>query len=370
MRSVKSRQMRYGYTTGSCATAATSAALKALLTQEPQEFVKIALPSGGCVDFVIEECVVTSDIALCGVRKDAGDDPDVTNGLVIRSEVRLMENLAHGEVLFLQGDGVGKVTLSGLGVRVGEPAVNPVPRHMIMNAARSLLEKFQVEGGVAVTLSVPGGRQVAKKTMNEKVGVVGGLSIIGTSGIVVPYSGEAYIESIRCALQVALHNGCREVAITSGGRSEKILKRLYPELPDMAFVHYGNRIGKTLEMIREYGSFEKVSAGVMLAKATKLAQGELDTSSRNVPVNRDFIAGLAEKAGYDSDTCRKVLDVTLIRNITEIIPFRKGEPLYRELSRECYRVCSRLVPGMQLTFVLMNMAGSCVTRNSLEDHPA
>ena len=364
MQSSNSQQLRYGYTTGSCATAATTAALRALLTKKPQGSVKITLPAGGCADFIVEECVIMPDSVLCGVRKDAGDDPDVTNGLIIRSEVRLVKNLAHGDVLFLPGEGVGKVTLSGLGIPVGEPAVNPVPRLEIMNAVRSLLKDVPVEGGVAVTLSVPGGKQIAKKTMNERMGVVDGLSIIGTSGIVVPYSEEAYIESIRRSLRVALHNGCLQVAAVSGARSEKHLKRFLPELPDMAFIHYGNRIGKTLEMINEYESFESVTMGVMLAKASKLAQGELDTSSRSVPVNRKFMADLADKAGYSSDICRKILDVTLIRNITEIVPFKSDEPLYQELSRECYRVCNRLVLEMQLTFVLMNMEGISIVCSS------
>lgn len=367
MRNTDSQKPRHGYTTGSCATAATTAALMALLTQQSQESVTITLPSGACAGFLVEECELMPESALCGVRKDAGDDPDVTNGMIVRSEVRFMRGLAHGDVLFLQGEGVGKVTLSGLGIPVGEPAVNPVPRRMITGCVRALLKKHRVEGGVAVTLSVPGGKHVAKKTMNEKVGVVDGLSIIGTSGIVVPYSKEAYIESIRRALQIASHNGCREVAAVSGARSEKYLKKLLPDLPDMAFVHYGNRIGKTLEIINECQNFENVTTGVMLAKATKLAQGELDTSSRNVPVNRKFIADLAAKAGYSSGTCRKILDVTLVRNVSGIVPFRKEEPLYRELARACYRVCSCLVPEMQLTFVLMNIEGVCITWNSLKD---
>ncbi|PWW83276.1 cobalamin biosynthesis protein CbiD [Prosthecochloris marina] len=367
MQENEAQRLRYGYTTGSCATAATVAALSALLNQEAQQTVTIVLPSEDSATFTVEECFVDSRGALCGVRKDAGDDPDVTDGLIIRSEVTIRKDIPRGTVLFLQGEGVGRVTLSGLGIPVGEPAVNPVPRHMIMRAVRSLLKKYRVEGGVAVTLSIPGGKEVAKRTMNEKVGVVDGLSIIGTSGIVVPYSEEAYIESIRRSLRVALYSGCRDVAIVAGARSEKHLKKLLPDFPDQAFVHYGNRIGVTLEIIRECAGFESVTVSVMLAKATKLAQGELDLSSRNVAVNRDFIAGLARSAGYDNDICHSLLDISLVRNIVKSIPFRKGEPFYRELSRECYRVCGRLVPGIRLAFVLMNSDGICIVRNALDE---
>ena len=360
MQGTDKQQLRYGYTTGSCATAATVAALSALLSREVQENVTITLPSEKAAFFSVDECIMTPESACCGVRKDAGDDPDVTNGLIIRSEVRLREDIPWGTVLFLKGEGVGRVTLSGLGIPVGGPAVNPVPRHMIIGAVRSLLKKYRVEGGVAVTLSIPGGENVAKKTMNEKIGVVGGLSIIGTSGIVVPYSEEAYIESIRRALQVASSNSYREIVTISGARNEKYLKKLFPALPGPAFIHYGNRLGKTLEMIRECNRFESVTVGVMLVKATKLAQGELDMSSRNVPLNRDFIATLAEKTGYNSDICRQIRDLSLIRNLTEIIPFRKEEPFYHELAKSCYSVCSRLVTGARLTFVLSNIEGVCI----------
>ena len=360
MQNTDKQHLKYGYTTGSCATAATVAALNALLKQEAQENVMIALPSGDSAVFTVDECIVTPQSAYCGVRKDAGDDPDVTNGLIIRSDVRLREDIPRGTVLFLKGEGVGRVTLSGLGIPVGGPAVNPVPRRMIIGAVRSLLKKFRVEGGVAVTLSVPGGEEVAKKTLNEKMGVVGGLSIIGTSGIVVPYSEEAYSESIRRALQVASSNGCREIVTISGARNERYLKKLFPAVPDPAFIHYGNRLGETLEMIRECNRFESVTVGVMLAKATKLAQGVLDMSSRNVSLNRNFIALLAEKTGYNSDVCHQIRDLSLIRNVTEIIPFRKEEPFYKELARECYSVCSRFVAGARITFVLSNIEGVCI----------
>ncbi len=355
------REPRTGYTTGTCATAATAAALKALLRQEHQKSVSITLSTADTAVFPVEECFLSAGSARCGVRKDAGDDPDVTNGLIICSDVSLRKDIPKGEIVFLKGEGVGTVTLSGLGIPVGEPAVNPVPREMIARAVRLLLKDYRIDGGVSVTLSIPGGEGVAKKTMNEKLGVTGGLSIIGTSGIVIPYSEEAYLESIRRSLDVAASNGCRDIVTISGRRNEKHLKKLFPLFPDPAFIHYGNRLGQTLEMMREYQSFESVAVGVMLAKATKLAQGELDMSSRNVPLNRDYIASLAEKTGYDIDVCRRIHDLRLVRNIAEIIPFRKEEPFYRELARECYTVTSRYVEkGVRFTFVLSNIEGDCI----------
>ncbi len=352
--------LRYGYTTGSCATAAAKAALQALITGMFPEKVKIFLPDGSTAFFLPEQCRLGSGLSRCCVRKDAGDDPDVTNGLSICCEVETDRSLKDGYVVFLKGPGVGEVTLPGLGIDVGEPAVNPVPREMIRQHLQSLLEEYGVKGGVRVRVSVPGGEEVALKTLNRRVGVRGGISIIGTSGRVVPYSEEAFIGSIARMVQVARQNGTRELVVTAGIRSENMLKPFFPSLPDTAFIHYGNRIGSTLELILHADGFDRVTVGVMLAKATKLAQGELDLSSRTAALDREFITGFIRGAGYGEKVVRRASRIELVRSLVDIIPFCCAEPFYRKLAESCRNVCRKSFPAGDLSFVLISMNDGCI----------
>ncbi|ASQ90366.1 hypothetical protein CHL67_04995 [Prosthecochloris sp. GSB1] len=347
------RELRRGYTTGACATAAATAALRTLLSGAQQDTVVVTLPDGEEVWFRTECCGLHGDGAKSCVRKDAGDDPDVTNGMLVCGEVVLDASLPDGHVVFLKGEGIGEVTLPGLGVEVGEPAINPVPRAMIGSAVRGLLVQYGVRGGVRVTVSVPGGEALARKTLNGRVGVRGGLSIIGTSGRVIPYSEEAFLDSTARMVQVARQSGARELVVTAGIRSEKLLKPFFSFLPDTAFIHYGNRIGSTLELIGEENGFSRVTVGVMLAKATKLAQGEHDLSSRNVDLNRDFIAGLVRDAGYGEELVHRAGRLELVRALVDIIPFGSAEPFYRELAVSCRNVCRSCLPSGNLTFVLI-----------------
>ncbi len=354
------RGLRTGYTTGACAAAATKASLSMLLCSIFNNNVSIALPGGEIAIFAATLLSHSGTKAVTCVKKDGGDDPDVTSGLSICSEVSLRPDLQDGTVLFLHGEGVGTVTLAGLGIPLGDPAINPVPRTMITGVVRTLLDRYGVSGGASVRISVPGGAALAEKTMNARLGVLGGISIIGTSGIVVPYSGQAYLDSIRRALQVAAENGCRELAISAGARSENALRSVFPGLPEQAFIHYGNRIGKTLEMIGDIGGFERVVVGVMLAKSTKLAQGELDLSSRSVGLDREFIAGLAAKTGYPESTGESIMERELVRSVVELIPFRAHEPFYRELAEACRSTCASVIPSIGLTFVLISQEHGCI----------
>ena len=182
------------------------------------------------------------------MTKDAGDDPDVTNGYTILSTVSLTD--APG-VHFLPGEGVGTVTLPGIGIPVGEPAINQTPRRMITNEVKQLLHSHGLHSGVAVRISVPGGSELAQKTFNPKLGIIGGISIIGTSGIVRPFSSEAFVNSIRKEIQVARALGCTDIVINSGAKSENYLRTRFPDLPPQAFIHYGNYIGETLRLAEE-----------------------------------------------------------------------------------------------------------------------
>ncbi|MBO8093162.1 MAG: cobalt-precorrin-5B (C(1))-methyltransferase [Prosthecochloris sp.] len=357
--------MKTGFTTGTCAAAAARAALHTLVTGTSPPEVELGLPDGSRFRFVPEECEFSGSTARCCVRKDAGDDPDVTDGMLVCCRVQLDTSLQDGEVLFFRGEGVGLVTLPGLGIEVGGPAINPVPRAMVRQAVAEVMKDHGVKGGVNVTVSIPGGEEIARKTLNERVGVTGGLSIIGTSGRVIPYSEEAYLESVARMLRVARHACCGELVLTAGVRSEQLLRPLFPSLPDTAFLHYGNRIGSVLKLLRDEEWVRRVTVGVMLAKATKLAAGEPDLSSRTVELDREFISSLVRDAGYGEDIISRAGRLQLVRSLVDIIPFSANEPFYRLLAERCWGVCSSFLPPVELRFVLLSMENGFIDHDGV-----
>jgi len=354
------KPLRTGYTTGTCAAAATKAAVIALLEGAAPDSVTITLPSGKVASFGIVSYRAEQGRARCGVRKFAGDDPDVTHGLLIVSEVALLAGGEPGEVRFLQGEGVGRVTLPGLEIPPGEPAINPVPRRMIRECLALELRQRGLGHAVEVTISAPGGEAVARKTMNERLGITGGISILGTSGEVLPYSMEAWLMSIRQSIAVAAANGSTTIALTSGLRSERHLRALFPDLPELACIHYGNAIRRSLEMAHEHGGFSRVIVGVMLAKATKLAQGQADLSSRVVPLDPRWLANLATDLGYSPAIMSQLADLRLVRNVTDLIAFTSDEPLYPAIANACRKACEQWIPDVPLTFALFDMEGRAV----------
>ncbi|RYY21417.1 MAG: cobalt-precorrin-5B (C(1))-methyltransferase [Cytophagaceae bacterium] len=341
LRPVPDGPLRSGYTTGACATACTKAALLALLGQQPVREVSITLPGGEDVPFTITQCTYNQQEACCATLKDAGDDPDVTHGAEISVTIALTD---AGEVLFLPGAGVGTVTLPGLAIAVGEPAINPVPRQMMRAVVAEVLAEFGEASGVAIRVAVAGGEQLALKTLNGRLGIMGGISILGTTGIVKPFSAEAYVASIVQGIDVALANGLTEVVINSGGRSEKLLRRLFPHLPALGFIQYGNWIGETLDKLTTT-SLASFTMGIMLGKAVKLAQGALNTHSQQSSWDRDWVTGLACTAGYSAAQCAAIAQLTMAGNLTEVFPFVPGEPFYAELARRCAAVVHAATGG-------------------------
>ena len=350
--------LRSGYTTGACATACSKAALLALLTQQAVTQVTIMLPAGEQVAFNISSCALSPIESSCTTQKDAGDDPDVTHGAIIGAKVCLNDT---GDIRFLQGKGVGTVTLPGLAIGVGEPAINPVPRQMIEKACRKVLVEQGLERkGVDVTIFVEEGEKIAKRTLNERLGILGGISILGTTGIVTPFSASSYIASIRQGIDVALANGSQELVINSGARSEKYLKDLFPHLPDYSFIHYGNWIGETLQKIAER-PIKKVSMGIMLGKAVKLAEGQLDTHSSKNSWNKEFIHGLASAAGYPEAILNPILALNMAGRLPELFTFTAAEPFYQRLMEACFRTCRQTAPNVELVLYLINKDGAYLT---------
>lgn len=321
--------------------------LEGLLSRIPQHSATITLPDGETVTLPVSSCVLTKDSCTCGVTKDAGDDPDVTNGYTIFSTVSLTDIPG---VRFLPGEGVGTVTLPGIGIPVGDPAINPTPRRMITGEIERLLRTHGTLSGVSVRISVPGGSELAQKTFNPKLGITGGISIIGTSGIVRPFSSEAFVNSIHKEIQVARALGCTELVINSGAKSENYLRSRFPHLPPQAFVHYGNYIGDTLRLAEEEG-ITHLTMGIMIGKAVKLAEGHLDTHSRNVIMNRDFIATLARESHCSPESVARIAGITLARELWEL--FADTPAFFALLVDRCLAVCRPLLPHASLDIMLV-----------------
>lgn len=355
-------ELRTGYTTGSCATAATKAALTSLLSNEEQEKVSITLPSGEQIFIPIESTIIDEESASTTVLKDAGDDPDVTHGRAIVSTVSL--NLEHKGVRFLQGKGVGKITLPGLGIAIGEPAINSTPRQMMKREIYKVLRHHEdrlpqgLKTGVDVTISVPDGEELAQKTFNPRLGIVGGISIIGTSGIVKPFSSDAFIGSIKREMGVAKALGCNHVIINSGAKSERFVKQEYSTRPDNAFIQYGNFIGEAIKAASDQG-FEKITMGVMLGKAVKLAEGSLDTHSKKVVMNKEFLKEMAQEAGCEAPVLADIDGITMARQLWEIIP-KEHNSFFDIVLQKCWQVCSPLFPNGKLEVFLISDEGEVI----------
>lgn len=339
--------LKSGYTTGSCACAASKAALLTLLTGRPLQKVQITLPCGEEVEFPVFRTEKRQHEVSCTVLKDAGDDPDVTHGKEICAAIMLSDMPG---VQFRAGKGVGTITLPGLGLQAGEPAINPVPRKMMIAEITKILDTHHLSQGVIVEISVPGGEELALKTFNPKLGIVGGISIIGTSGVVRPFSSEAFVETIHKEIQVARALGCRHIVINSGAKSEKILRQQYPDLLPQAFIHYGNYIGDTLKMAEEEG-IEKITMGIMIGKAVKLAEGNPDTHSRNVVMNPAFIVGLATEAGCPQEIAEQIQQITLARELWTLLP--ADHPFFSLLAQKCREVCQAFLQHSLLELILI-----------------
>ena len=353
--------LRSGFTTGACATAAAKAALVALLSRTEQTVSCITLPSGEKITLPVAATEWGDNTAMCTVIKDSGDDPDVTNGCSVIARIELQAGQSPAPViLFRGGEGVGTVTLPGLGLEIGGPAINATPRRLMTGELTAVLEENGLSGKikeVVVTISVPGGKELAARTFNPKLGIVGGISIIGTSGIVRPFSNDAFIASIRKEAEVAKAIGCSRLVINSGAKSEAYLaERFSEELPPQMFVHYGNFIGETLKIAAEL-QFDEVIMGIMIGKAVKLAEGALDTHSKKVVMNKSFLKGLAGEAGCQPESVQKIDSLTLARELWELFSKAEQQRFFPLLLQKCWEHCAPLLPDGKLSVLLISESG-------------
>lgn len=329
--------LRTGYTTGTCATAATKAALIALLTNTIPKEVTVTLPKGDKAALPVKECMIKDGYAECTVIKDAGDDPDVTDGAEIVSRVEFTDSI--GSIDVQGGKGVGIVTKPGLGLEIGKPAINPVPMRMIINAVNEVACEVLKSKGVRVTISVPKGEEIAKKTDNPRLGIVGGISILGTTGIVIPYSTASFAASIRQAIEVTIATGNDTVVFTTGGRSEEFVRNVLGyALPEHCFIQMGDFVAYSARTAAAKGIKRIVVAG-FIGKLSKAAKGIRQTHVKGSKVDMEFLASIARELNVDDATVEEIRNANTARHVMEIV-MSKGIRGY--FDRVCMLVCERI----------------------------
>lgn len=305
--------LRTGFTTGACAAAAAKAAARALLRGERLVTIETTLPNRMRVAFPVQRCERVGARAIASVVKDAGDDPDCTHGAELVAEVELR---VEPGILIEGGPGVATVTKPGLGLDVGTPAINPVPRQNIREMVEEELAGSPFRGALVV-IRVPGGEEMAKKTTNARLGLLGGISILGTTGLVLPYSTAAWKASVRQEIDVAATCGLRELVLTTGGKSEQYAMALFPHLPEQAFVQAGDFIGVGLRQCARRNVRRVIVVG-MIGKLSKMAKGRLQTHAAGSEVDMEFLASLAAELGGDATLVSSVRGANTARHVLEL----------------------------------------------------
>ena len=324
------RGTRTGFTTGACAAAAARAAVLGLAGGAVPDDIESLLPNGTRVRFTVHDGRTDGQRAHAMVVKFAGDDPDCTDGAHLTVDLRLLPGRA-GEVTYVAGDGVGTVTMKGLGLEVGGPAINPVPRRNIADNLREAAPALLAAHGIEVTISVPDGQVMAKKTTNARLGILGGISILGTTGIVKPYSTAAWRASVVQGVQVAATAGHGIVALTTGGRTETFamttLRAERPELPSASFVQMGDFLRYALDEAVAQG-IQLVVLAVMVGKLTKIAQGETITHANRSEVDTDLVAEIGRRIGASAEDCAAMAAAETARFGAELMVERGLGPAF------------------------------------------
>jgi cobalt-precorrin-5B (C1)-methyltransferase len=350
---------REGYTTGACAAAGVQAACRLLECDERPEVIEVPSPLGFNLRIPINRLVYADGATTAGVIKDGGDDPDVTHGAEILVTVRRVEEPG---VHICGGPGVGTVTQPGLELPPGSPAINPVPRRMIVEGVAIALGTERPSPGVEVTVAIPGGEELAKKTLNARIGILGGLSILGTTGVVRPMSTASWRASVVQSIDVAAANSLTHIVLTTGGRSERFAEALYPELPEMAFVQMGIFTGESLKRAVDRG-VPRVSVCGMIGKIAKLAAGQMQTHVAGGGVDVAFLADLARAAGAPIDLVAAIAEANTARHVEELIDAAGFSAFYRHVAERAASACNaRVGRRLDLEMVLFDFDGRVLAR--------
>lgn len=332
-------ELRRGWTTGACATAATKAALMRLWGGAFPGEVTITLPRGETPTFPLAHCAAAEGWAEAGITKDAGDDPDVTHGALVIARVQV----SLGGVCFRAGEGVGTVTKQGLPIPPGAPAINPVPRQMMQGVVEELAASYGHPADIEITVSVPGGAELALKTWNPRLGIEGGLSILGTTGIVRPFSCAAWIASIHRGIDVARANGLTHVAGCTGSTSERVVQGLHG-LSDHAMLDMGDFVGGMVKYLAKH-PVPRLTIGGGIGKITKLAQGAWDLHSSRSQVN---LAALSRQHGVDVTSANTALEASA----------RIGPDMALGAAAAARAQVAERLPGTEVDVVVIDRAGA------------
>jgi cobalt-precorrin-5B (C1)-methyltransferase len=356
--------LRTGYTTGTTATAATNGALYALITGKPMERVTVSLPKGGTATLKIAwtKSENNDGKVTCAALKDGGDDPDATHGAEICSTVSFNNNYA-GHINIEGGKGVGRVTKPGLGLEIGKAAINPTPMKMLEQAVRQVASEQLKNQGVDVVISVLRGEEIAKKTDNPRLGIVGGISILGTTGFVLPYSTASFAASIRQGLDVAIAMGANTVLLTTGGRSEDFAKALF-KLPDHCFIQMGDFAGYSIKQCTNKNIIRKAIIAGFIGKLTKMAMGIKQTHVAGSHVDMEFMARLAAECEAPPSVVQEIISANTARHVSEIIKKNNIASYYDLVCKKVYEQMHEHTKGqLQIEVILFEFDGMVIGRH-------
>jgi len=311
----QSKKLRTGFTTGTSATASSKAAILAIINQKKISSIEVDLPKGKTITIKIFKCIFDKMCSRCSVIKDGGDDPDVTHQAEIVVDLSLTQNVNQIEIE--GGDGVGTVTKPGLGLEIGKAAINPTPKKMILENVKQVAKEILGKYGIKIIISVPKGKEIALKTDNPRLGILNGISILGTSGIVIPFSTASFAASIRQNLDVSIAMGNNVVVLSTGGRSEDYVKKIV-ELPEHCFVQMGDFSGYTIEQCAKKGIKKAFIVG-FIGKFAKIATGVKQTHVKGSKVDNNFLAQLAKNCNASEKIIENIKKANAARHIQEII---------------------------------------------------
>ena len=352
-------KLRTGFTTGTCATAASKAGILAIINQQSLNNVDVILPKRDKINIQINSCNFSKDNAQCSVIKDGGDDPDVTHGAEIFVDISLTDTI--GSIEIDGGKGVGRVTKPGLGLEIGTAAINPTPKKMILENIQEVGEEVLGKNGIKIVVSVPTGEELAKKTDNPRIGILDGISILGTSGIVIPYSTASFAAAIRQQIDVVSSMNDEEVVLTTGGRSEDFAREII-KLPDHSFIQMGDFSGYTIQQCAKK-SLKKAYVAGFIGKLAKMAAGVKQTHVKGGKVDMKFLSELAKRCNADSETIRKILGANTARNVQEIIMEDNVNGFFDEITKEtCNQMRQHSEEKIPVEVILFNFDGNILSR--------
>ena len=356
----KKRSLRTGYTTGTCAAAATKAALSTLVNGEKLARVNVSLPKDKNIIIDIAWIKYENEKSVtAAVIKDGGDDPDVTNGAEICVTVSFLETV--NKIIIDGGIGVGRVTKPGLGLEIGKAAINPTPLKMIKQAIEEIIGQQKNRYGLSVTISVPKGEEISKRTDNPRLGIIGGISILGTTGIVIPYSTASFAASIRQSIDVSKAMGSDSVILTTGGRSEDFARGIFGNsIADHAYIQIGDFIGFSIKQCA-IKKIKKAYVIGFIGKLTKMAMGIKQTHVKGSHVDMNFLADLASRCGANNELIKKIRLANTARHVGELVDQFGLNIFYDVLCEEVYNHLSKYSPSeLQIKIMLLDFNGKII----------